>query len=280
MKTIATLLFILSSHVLYAQHFDPDSILTQGKQMPSVLLVGTFHFAYYNLDAHKTDASKQLDILSAQRQKELKELLDYIARFKPNKIAFEATPQWHSMEKYRKYQQGQYQSEKDERFQIAFRLMNRFHLDTAYAVDAESLSEDLDKNDRFKPFADSIYKDWDFNSEDPMDIKYRQLYDYQDSLSRKLTLLNYFKYLNAHKSIQRSWGAYLVGDFKLGEYRGTDALAMHFYSRNLRIFRNIQRITTSPSDRILVLFGAGHMAVLQQLFECSPEYKLIPFSSL
>ena len=27
--------------------------------------------------------------------------------------------------------------------------------------------------------------------------------------------------------------------------------------------------------RILVIFGAGHMTILNYLFECSPEYKLL-----
>jgi len=86
--------------------------------------------------------------------------------------------------------------------------------------------------------------------------------------------------MNSEKVLNRGFGAYLIGDFKLGNTRGADALAMHWYSRNLRIFRHIQQITTSPDDRILVLYGSGHIQLLNQLFECSPEYNYIKFNEL
>lgn len=51
-------------------------------------------------------------------------------------------------------------------------------------------------------------------------------------------------------------------------------------NRNIRIFRKIQQITTSPKDRILVLFGFGHIQLLKYFFECAPEFKLVKFGDL
>ncbi|HNA56624.1 MAG TPA: DUF5694 domain-containing protein [Chitinophagales bacterium] len=48
----------------------------------------------------------------------------------------------------------------------------------------------------------------------------------------------------------------------------------------MRIYRNIQQITTSPDDRILVIIGAGHAQILTHLFACSPAYKLVRLESL
>jgi hypothetical protein len=127
---------------------------------------------------------------------------------------------------------------------------------------------------------DSIYKDWDFRSDDPVSNLYKTWYGYKDQLALTMPLLDYFKYSNSDKVLNRGYGAYLAGDFKLGNTRGADALAMHWYSRNLRIFRNLQQITTSPEDRVLVLFGSGHIQILKQLFECSPEFRLIKFNDL
>jgi hypothetical protein len=42
----------------------------------------------------------------------------------------------------------------------------------------------------------------------------------------------------------------------------------------LRIFRNIQKINAKPTDRTLVIFGAGHKTLLNSFFDSSPEYKL------
>jgi hypothetical protein len=85
--------------------------------------------------------------------------------------------------------------------------------------------------------------------------------------------------LNDPISIQKSLGNYLIGSFKF-ESNAYDFLGVHFetgrwFNRNLKIFRNIQRIETNPSDRILVIFGADHMNLLNVFFNSSPEYELV-----
>ena len=86
--------------------------------------------------------------------------------------------------------------------------------------------------------------------------------------------------MNDDHALDRDFGAYLNGGFMLDEYDGADILSIHWYNRNLRIFRNIKRITTSPDDRILVIFGAGHMGILKHLFDCDPTYKVVKLRSL
>ena len=93
-------------------------------------------------------------------------------------------------------------------------------------------------------------------------------------------MLEYFKHMNSDKILSRGYGAYLIGDFKLENNRGADALSLYWYNRNLRIYRNIQRITDSQEDRILVVFGSGHIQILKQLVESSPEYQLVKFNEL
>jgi len=88
----------------------------------------------------------------------------------------------------------------------------------------------------------------------------------------KVVLIDYFKHINSKETHQYDYGAYLVGDFKLDTYRGADVLSVFWYNRNLRIFRNIQRITESTEDRIIIIIGNGHAAILRQLLESSPEY--------
>ena len=95
-----------------------------------------------------------------------------------------------------------------------------------------------------------------------------------------MTLLEYFRDMNSEESWNLNYGSYLVGDFNLPNFEGADALATYWYSRNLRIFRKIQMITESPEDRILVIFGNGHVSIFNQLFKCSPEYNYIPFAEL
>jgi hypothetical protein len=279
MKIFISLLLI-TTQCLSQSMRDPDYFLVPNKDsLPQIFLVGSFHFEYYNKDAVKVGKDKQIDILSEQKQKELKVLLDYIAQFKPTKICIEAPESWNSMKRYRNYKSSKKPLARDETQQIGFRLMARFNLDTVYSVDAKTIADDLEKcKDSlvFKPYLDSIFKDYAFKSM----TNYTAWFNYYTELGLTVSLLDYFKYMNSQKSLLRDYGAYLTGDFKNGKYSGADALATYWYSRNLRIFRNIQRITTSKNDRILVLFGSGHIAILDQLFKCTPEYNYIKFNDL
>ncbi len=58
-----------------------------------------------------------------------------------------------------------------------------------------------------------------------------------------------------------------VGD----EYVGAEWVA-GWYERNLKIFVNLTRITTTPRDRILVIIGGGHVPILTQLIRDSSAY--------
>jgi hypothetical protein len=263
---------------------DPDSILVGDRKLPEVFLVGTFHFAYYNLDAHVTSADQQVDILSPQKQAEMNDLLEYIYKFRPNKIAVESGPiTEYLINKYRRYLNGEYTLGKDEREQIGFRLMQKFNIDTIYGVDVQPVVNEIymiKDSLAIRPVLDSIFADYDFRSNDTISMLYKEYNEHDDLIATQMPLLDYFKYTNSDKVLNRGFGAYLNGDFKLGDFRGADALSMFWYNRNLRIFRRIQQITTSPDDRILVLYGSGHMQILKHLFECSPQYKLVKFGEL
>lgn len=280
-KRILSLLIIFTNTLSFSQEIkDPDYFLIPNKEdLPKIFLVGTFHFEYYNKDANKVDKQKQVDILSDEKQKELNQLLDYIAKFNPTKICIEAPEKWDAMGKYKSYKSGKTSLGKDEIQQIAFRLMDRFKLDTVYSVDAKAVYEDLmESKDStiINPYFERIFKDYTFKS----NPNYKKWIEYETEMNLKTPLLEYFRYFNSEKRFLRDYGFYLTEDFKNGKYDGADALATYWYDRNLRIFRNIQRITTAPNDRILVLFGAGHISILDQLLKCSTEYDYIKFNDL
>ncbi|MEL7120893.1 MAG: DUF5694 domain-containing protein [Bacteroidota bacterium] len=261
---------------------DPDEFLVKEKR-PQVLLVGTFHFAYPNQDAYKIPKDKQIDILSPQKQEEVEELIEYISRFKPTKVMLEAgTNTGYLMKDYARWQAGTRPLQRNEVYQLGFRLMKKFNLDTLYGVDAPSLVWEIGQSDNeaIKDYVNQQNNIYYKDNPDPMEEKYRQLSEYFTQLTLEESLLNNIKYLNQEDLIKRGFGRYLVGKFKNGDYEGPNALAMGWYDRNLRIYRNIQNIATNPEDRILVIFGAGHISILQQLYESTPEYELVKFNQL
>lgn len=267
---------------------DPDLILVQGDTLPKILLVGTWHFNYPGLDAHSTEENLRINIFNDRRQAELQELLDYISKFEPTKIAVEGgRNSGYLIRRFERWKEGTSPLGASEIDQIAIRLMDRFALDTLYGVDAYPLLleiRDNRRNDSTKTRADYIDKvieEYSFGGDDEISQRYFDLYRYQDSLEVENTLLENFKYINSDKVLDRGFGAYLNGYFKKGErYEGVDGLTMSWINRNLRIYRNIQNIDFDKNDRILVLFGSGHIQILKFFFEASPEFELIEFCEL
>lgn len=263
---------------------DPDDILRKGEDFPEVLLVGTFHFSYPNLDAHKTNEEDQINVLSPKRQKEMEELNEYIAQFKPTKIVVErgSSTGW-LMDMYRDWLDGKHELGPGEIYQIGFNQMKLNGLDTIYGCDSYNMMRDMLRTPdslAFERSFDKVFEGYSSPSKDIMDERYMEWYDDDDVYTLNHTLLETFKNSNSIKNIQRSHGAYLVGDFKTDDYDGADAITLYWYSRNLRIFREIQKINASGEDRILVLFGGGHVPILREQFIASPEFDLVDFNSL
>lgn len=287
MKKLFVLLLLIaltiSAQAQSTQLPHPDVALRAGEAVPKVLLVGTFHFGYPGLDTHKTADSLKVDILSPQKQKEVEELVDYIARFKPTKIMVEAGRNTgYLMHEYRGWKKGEEKLDRQEIDQICYRLLDRFQLDTLYGVDAQSFTREYSRSAAdsagINPLLRKIYADREIEVS-KFDDRYWAWYDQDDVLTYQLPLLDYFKYQNSDAVINRMHGHYILNDSST-DYHVIDGLTLNWYSRNLRIFKNIQNIESTGEDRILILFGAGHLAILKQQFIASPEYELISFGDL
>lgn len=246
-----------------------------------VLVVGTFHFDYPNLDAHKTLKEDQVDVLSPKTSKEVTELVNYIKKFKPTKIAIEAWPEWNANQKLKEYNEGKHRDQRDERYQLAMRIAKDLKIGALYSIDAGSVLDDMmekiGKTDSL--YFKNLLQDYDFKSDDPISQSFTSLYKASEPKNFK-SLLDNFMYLNSKEYHQYGYGVYLSGDFKLRQYDGADMLALYWYDRNLRMFRNMQNIPHSAEDRILVIAGNGHAAVFRQLLTFSAEYDFVEFSSL
>lgn len=278
MKTSILIVLMTISTFLFGQK-KPSEYFPDPKT--KVLVVGSFHFDYPNQDAHKTEKNDQVDVLEPKTAAEVTELINYIKKFKPTKIAIEAWPDWKANEKLKEYKDGKYRDQRDERYQLAMRIATELKINELYSIDANSVLDDFTEKFGKK---DSLYfknmlKDYDFLSDDRISKQYNTFIKNTDRKNFK-SLLHMFKYMNSKEYHQYEYGAYLTGDFKLREHDGADLLALYWYNRNLRMFRKIQEITKNAEDRILVIAGNGHATVLRQLFTSSPEYEYVEFSNL
>ena len=264
--------------------FDPVSYLRNGQAVPEILIVGTFHFGYPGQDSHVTEDDYKIDILSKKKQNEVKELVDYIAQYKPTKIMVERSGNiGYLMHRYREWQAGRYMLKAEEIDQIALRLLDRFDLDTLYGIDANSMVTDMERSQdslNIKPISERIWAEQDKALyKNKFDDRYWEWYDRGDVRSYNMPLLDYFKEMNSLEYIKYYHGHYILSD-DTDNFNEVDALALNWYSRNLRMMKKIQMVETTPEDRIMVLVGAGHSSILRQQFESTPEYELVEFGEL
>lgn len=289
MKKILFFTLLLISSTVFAQkvnwqklnYLDPDKILMNGPRKPAkVLLLGTFHFGYPNLDAHKTDSSKYIDVLSAQRQKEIQELADVIMKFKPTRFYIEGWNQAFQDSLFNEYVAGRYKLGRNENYQLGYRVAKQAGLKKVFAVDASNFASE---NYKRYTWLDSM---WNVNN--PVDSvrdkywgnKFSEMYTVSDSIETTLTMLENFLLMAQPSTLKRMHGAYLTSGFSTTESNGPDMLAMWWYSRNLRIFNKILQTKPGGEERIVVLFGNGHVPILKQCFESSPEFELVELKSL
>jgi hypothetical protein len=213
------------------------------------------------------------DVLSPKRQQEIAEVVERLARFAPTKIATEAPYRdtW-STAAYSKYRDGQYTLGRNETEQIAYRLAKQLNLPTVHPVDypmfmsglTPSEIEDPKPNPAAKPKAGSPPKEQPLSEE--------------DLLLRKSTVREYLLHLNDPNLIRKGQAQYmkmlLPNPSSIAIYARAD-LVTNWYKRNLRILTNLNRVTEIGKDRVLLVIGAGHLAILRQLAGDSDYFCLV-----
>ncbi len=243
----------------------------------TVLTLGTFHFNFPNLDVNRINEKDQIDVLNPKYQSEIEDIVNRMMVFKPTIIVIERKPsdQFRTDSTFNQYLNNSYQLKRREEEQIGFRLAKRLGLKKLYCVD-----EWGNFNDKINGI---IY------GKDSLEaIKFEAYFENNpDSLKRFINppvfkkdgILAALRQSNDEVNIRKDLGNYLIGLFKYEsqekDFTGVDFETGRWFSRNLKIFRNIQRIESSSSDRILVIYGAGHMNLLNYFFDCSPEYNRV-----
>lgn len=269
------------------------------KAKAKIMLLGTFHFQNRGLDLYKPQFD--VAILSTQRQQEVMDVVSRLALFQPSKIAVERRPerQEEMDQEYGAYLRGDFQLPGDEVYQLGFQLAQRLKHPQVYCVDAwgRYYEPPLDlehyaANRTTKELQEFLTKELDF---DPFDAltTYAAQHGQADLLAQWLawvqqigrqgdeaktqrTLRETLLLANVEENIWQSHGSYLTGPFKIGrghEYPGVDYVTA-WYSRNLRIFANLQRIVDRGDDRILLIIGSGHVPILRHCILGSPEYEI------
>lgn len=250
-----------------------------GKHQAKVMILGVFHFSNPGLDSYKQQFP--FNILDTIRQKELDQILKKIEEYKPTKILVEMDRiKYDSLLQvsYTNYLLGKLniQKEENEIYQLGFKLGKKIGHTRIYASDASA--------EWF-----GVNLDWDnYNAEKYLEERgqlqksrrydYNSFYRIQDSLKSTQTLIEHFIMINEPLNRLKAHQVYLTNTILNGageSYLGADSVT-RWYRRNLRIFANVLDITDfDQEERILLIYGSGHVWQLRQFFMDSPDFDYV-----
>ena len=238
----------------------------QSLPKPEIMIVGVYHMSNPGRDIYNMKAD---DVLSPQRQQEIAQLMEVLKKFQPTKIALEADAGGERIPKdYADYLSGKYTLTRNERDQIGFRLAKELGHKQIYGVDEEGEFP----WGRVVNYAKANGRSQQF---DAATAKMGEMVKQQDDFLHSHTVLETLVYMNADEKVRADVGFYYsdVTFSDPDDYAGADLIAKWF-QRNIRIYSNIVHLIDSPNERILVIYGAGHLGWLQQNVQNDPSVKL------
>lgn len=220
-----------------------------------VLVLGTFHMAN---PGHDIFNLKVDDVLTEKRQKEIAETVATLKKFRPTKIAIESDPGGKRVQLYQDYLDGKYTLTRNEIDQLGFRLAKELGHKKIYPIDADG---DF-PFDKVQEFAKKNGKQ---KALDEWMAAIPKMLDKESEILKNGTISDLLLFMNRKEQVREDQEYYMdFAQFADGkEYPGPDLLA-EWYRRNARIFANLRSIITSPEERVLVIYGAGHLYWLQR----------------
>ncbi|MGE0352366.1 MAG: DUF5694 domain-containing protein [Gemmatimonadales bacterium] len=230
-----------------------------------VLFLGTYHFANPGLDVVRTDVA---DVLAPGKQAEIAAIVDALARFRPTKVAVEQTVDAAGRldSAYSAYRAGRRELTRNETEQIGFRLAALGGHERVYPIDVPG---DFPFEAVMTYAAEHDTAFVRFVQEALARVGAEETRRQGLPIGRNLALRNDPADVAATYAFYLRLATVGAGD----TYVGADLVAQ-WYARNIRIFANLQRLA-EPGDRLIVIFGSGHAAILRELIQHDPRMRLI-----
>ena len=231
-----------------------------------VLVLGVYHMSNPGHDIFNMQAD---DVLAPKRQAEIAQLIEVLKKFHPTKIAVEADVYGDRIPKgYADYLAGKHELTRNEIEQIGFRLSKELGHKTVYPTDA-------DGEFPFQRIVNYAKASGRSKELDALLGEVGGMVKAQGQYLASHTVLETLLYMNADGKVAEDVGFY-YRDAHFGEpwnWAGAD-LVSDWFRRNMRIYSNVVQLADSPNERLLVIFGAGHLGWLQHDFASNPKLRL------
>ena len=230
-----------------------------------VLVLGVYHMSNPGRDIFNMKAD---DVLAPKRQAEIAELIEVLKRFQPTKIAIEADIWGKRRQEYSDYVAGKHTLSRNENDQIGYRLARELGHKTIYPVD-------VDGEFPFQRLVNYAKASSRSKEMDALMDEIGGMVKAQGQYLESHTVLETLLYMNADGKVADDVGFYYrQAHFgEPGDWAGAD-LVSDWFRRNMRIYSNIAQLVDSPRERVLVIYGAGHLGWLQHNFASDPSIQL------
>ena len=263
-------LMIGSAIAAVAQQAAPQKLQTpeppgSSEVRAEVLVLGVYHMANPGRDIFNMQAD---DVLAPKRQAELAQLMEVLRKFQPTKIAIEADIYGKRRQEYSDYVTGKHTLSRNEIEQIGFRLAKELGHKSIYPVDADGEFP----YQRFMNYAKASGRSKEMEA---LMSEIGVMVKAQGEYLASHTVLETLLYMNADSKVAQDVGFYYrQAHFgEPGDWAGAD-LVSDWFRRNMRIYSNIVGLVDSPKERVLVIYGAGHLGWLQHSFASDPSFRL------
>ena len=229
-------------------------------------MLGVYHMANPGRDIFNMKAD---DVLAPRRQAEIAELVAVLKKFAPTKVAVEADFYDEAVAKrYGDYVAGKHELSRNETEQVGFRLAKELGHTTVYPVDVDGDFPFL----RLMNYAKGAGRSQEL---DALRAEVGAMVKAQDAYLASHSILETLLYMNEDEKVARDVGFYYrqahVGE--PGDWAGADLVA-DWFRRNVRIYANLAGLADSPKERVLAIFGAGHLGWLRQDVANDPTLRL------
>lgn len=236
----------------------------QAPARAEVLVLGTYHMANPGRDIFNTQAD---DVLAPKRQAEIAQLIEVLKRFNPTKIAIESSDD-RRPKQYADYLAGKHELSRNEIEQIGFRLAKELGHKTIHPVDVDGEFP----WPRLVKYARATGREKEL---DALMAEVGGMVKRQNEYLASHTILETLLLLNSDAKVAEDLG-YYFREAQFGEpydWAGADLVA-DWFRRNMRIYTNVTGLVESPNERVLVIYGSGHLGWLQWAFESNPKLRL------
>ena len=214
------------------------------------------------------------DIFKPLRQREVRNLIENLARFQADQIMvdvpFRSTWEESLNHTYQAFLEREYVPNRNAREQIGFRLAKMNGLSELKGIDISS-GFNLGTSLREASLQGAGH------AVSQLIRKGKGIARAKNEHAANRSLSQYFAYLNHPQNLMHEHGMYVNGLSRLGKgqsHIGTQLLG-EWYEYHMQLFANLIHSMNQPGERIIILVESSHIPILKQLIEDDPSLEWV-----